>query len=68
LFNTKIDLAEAVRRTWLESDFGTLFPLLPAKCRIIPLPHPSPRSTWLNDSSHKALLESALGRLRKELS
>ena len=30
---------------------------------VIVLPHPSGRSTWLNDPKHRALLEKALGRI-----
>jgi uracil-DNA glycosylase family 4 len=31
---------------------------------LLPLPHPSGQSRWLNDPHHVRLLESALGRLR----
>lgn len=32
---------------------------------LIPLPHPSGASRWLNDPSNRALLETALGLLRR---
>lgn len=31
---------------------------------VVVLPHPSGRSTWLNDPKNRALLEKALGRIR----
>ena len=34
---------------------------------LIPLPHPSGASRWLNDSANRALLEKALGILRREV-
>jgi uracil-DNA glycosylase family 4 len=67
LFNTEIELETAISRIWSESDLGILFPLLPVPCRICPLPHPSPRSTWLNNEAHATLLRAALERLRSEL-
>ena len=33
---------------------------------LIPLPHPSGASRWLNDDGHRALLRRALGILRRE--
>ena len=33
---------------------------------LIPLPHPSGASRWLNDPTHRALLERALRSLRRE--
>lgn len=33
---------------------------------LIPLPHPSGASRWLNEPAHRALLERALGLLRRE--
>ncbi len=34
---------------------------------LIPLPHPSGASRWLNDPSHRALLDAALQILRREI-
>ncbi len=31
---------------------------------LLPLPHPSGQSRWLNDPAHRDLLDAALGRLR----
>jgi len=67
LFGSGIELEDAVRRTWREADFGTLFQIFSTECKILPLPHPSPRSTWLNSEDHKMLLKDALSRLRQEL-
>jgi uracil-DNA glycosylase len=33
---------------------------------LIPLPHPSGVSRWLNDPAHRARLDEALGVLRRE--
>lgn len=66
LFGTKIALGDAIQKTWQESELGVLFPLFPPECKIIALPHPSPRSRWLNDPEHKRLLDVAIDRLRKE--
>ncbi len=33
--------------------------------RLLPLPHPSPVSRWLNDSGHQVLLERAIGLLAR---
>jgi uracil-DNA glycosylase family 4 len=60
-------LEDAVGRTWRESDFGLLFPLFPRDCVIVPFPHPSPRSLWLNTSDNQKRLETAIEQLRREL-
>jgi uracil-DNA glycosylase family 4 len=67
LFGTDMDLETAVSNTWIESDFGNLFRLLPEGCKIVVLPHSSPVSTWLNSEPHKNLLDAALGRIREIL-
>jgi uracil-DNA glycosylase family 4 len=67
LFGTGMDLETAVSRTWFERDFDSLFPLLPEMTKIICLPHPSPRSRWLNSPANQALLDGALARLRSEM-
>lgn len=52
----KVPLHQAVGRSRREN--GRL---------LIPLPHPSGTSRWLNDPTHRALLRRALGILRREL-
>jgi hypothetical protein len=32
---------------------------------LLPLPHPSGQSRWLNDPAHRQLLAAALGRLHE---
>jgi DNA polymerase len=68
IFGTQVELETVVGRTWSESDFGGLFSLLAPPCKILPLPHPSPRSTWLNSPEHEELLRAALRCLALELS
>jgi uracil-DNA glycosylase len=41
-----------------------LSPRAPAHPRLVPLPHPSGASRWLNAAENRALLERALRRLR----
>ena len=36
----------------------------PGRTVVVPLPHPSGQSRWLNDAAHADLLERALARLR----
>jgi len=60
-------LESCVGHIWQERDFGTLFPILPESCQIVPLPHPSPRSTWLNEQGHRDLLAKALEALAATL-
>lgn len=38
-----------------------------AGCVLIPLPHPSGASRWMNDPAHRALLERALRVLKRRL-
>ena len=42
----------------------TMFPLLDEAARILPLPHPSPLSRWLNEPANKKKLTQALEALR----
>ena len=37
------------------------------RSRVIPLPHPSGASAWLNDPSHRTLVERALDCIAREL-
>jgi uracil-DNA glycosylase len=37
------------------------------RTRVLPLPHPSGASGWLNAPAHRALLDQALGRLTAEV-
>jgi uracil-DNA glycosylase len=32
---------------------------------VLPLPHPSPVSRWLNDPAHRLLLDQAIGLLTR---
>lgn len=43
---------------------GELSPRAPAPVRLVPLPHPSGASRWLNAVENRALLDRALRRLR----
>jgi uracil-DNA glycosylase len=68
LFETESSMEGIVGERFIESDLRqTLIPLLPEGCTIIPLPHPSPLSRWLNDAGNKRKLEKALELLRQEL-
>jgi len=60
-------LEDAIGRTWRERDLGFLFPLFPRDCVIVPFPHPSPRSRWLNNPNNRKRLEAAIEQLRREL-
>ena len=65
LFEAPGPLETLIGGAWTESDLHpSLFPLLPPSCKIVPLPHPSPRSLWLNKASHRKMLRQALGALR----
>jgi uracil-DNA glycosylase len=70
LFDSPVPLESAVARSWKESDLSpnSLFPLFPLTTIIIPLPHPSPLSRWLNSAEARQLLEGAIARLRTEVS
>ena len=64
LFNFTGGLDDVVGKVFSEVDFGeTFFPLFGNDCKIIPLPHPSPLSRWLNSERNKELLEQAIEKL-----
>jgi len=44
---------------------GEVAPRDPAGVTLVPLPHPSGQSRWLNDASRRAVLVKALGRLAR---
>jgi uracil-DNA glycosylase len=57
-------LEEIVGRAW--SPDGTVVDGIPPSAPVLlPLPHPSGQSRWLNDPSHARLLDAALERLRQ---
>jgi uracil-DNA glycosylase len=56
-------LEEIVGHAW--SAEGAVVGGIPASTpALLPLPHPSGQSRWLNDPGHVRLLDSALERLR----
>lgn len=67
LFNNQNSLEEVVGSIWEEKDFNPTVPVLPAGCKILPLPHPSPSNRWLNEEAHRKLVEKAIASLRREL-
>lgn len=65
LFDFDGQLSEVIGRAWEETRFhNRLFPILSPTVTIVPLPHPSPRSRWLNSPENKAKLQEALVTLR----
>jgi uracil-DNA glycosylase len=58
LFLPPAPLAERVGRVFRVEHAGR-------RLEVVPLPHPSGRSTWINRSEHRALLRDALRRLRR---
>lgn len=70
LFDSRLSLEDAVARSWKERDLmpSSLFPLLPSETVVIPLPHPSPLSRWLNTNKAQQLLQNAIERLQSEIS
>jgi uracil-DNA glycosylase len=65
LFGVTLELERLVSRNWQEREwYDGMFPLLSPDCIIIPLPHPSPLSRWLNSQAHKELLADAIIRLK----
>jgi uracil-DNA glycosylase len=49
----------------LDAVVGRLFPPGKTTPHLLPLPHPSGASRWLNDQGHRAMLERALLLLRR---
>jgi uracil-DNA glycosylase len=69
LFHSQLGLDELIGREWREFELGAgLIPILDSDTIIIPLPHPSPVSRWLNEPEHQSLLESAIQVLRARTS
>lgn len=69
LFGVESSLGELVGNSYNEQELSpTLMPLLPEKCAIIPLPHPSPRSLWLNKEKNSKLLSDALRLINEKKS
>ena len=65
VFGVSGELEEYVGKAFTEEDLTggpKLFYLLPDGCRILPFPHPSGLSRWIND--HKPLLQQSLGILK----
>ena len=46
---------------------GRVHPLPGSEARVLPLPHPSGASGWLNDARHRSLLDAALDLLGGEI-
>jgi len=65
LFHYTGTLEAAVGRSWREREIGiNLFPVLPEKCEIVPLPKPSASTAWLKHPDHAAAFERAIAALR----
>ena len=61
LFHHAGPLEAVVGKAFFEPDLGLpLVPLFPPQCKIIPYPHPSGLSRWLNSQQHKQALENAI--------
>lgn len=68
LFEFRGSLTDVVGKAWREEELRqTLVPLLPGDCVILPLPHPSPLSRWVNDSSHRKMVSDGLATLKRHL-
>lgn len=67
LFGYSGAVEELIGRSFSEEDLGVLFPIFPERCLIVPLPHPSPRSRWLNDPTNQTKLVKAIEILSMEL-
>lgn len=66
LFSNLLSLEEVVGAVYTEAELNpTLFPVLAEGTMVCPLPHPSPRSRWLNSEYHQRLVRRALGALRR---
>ena len=68
LFNYSGSLEDIVGDAYPEHELNpSLFPMLPNGCSIVPLPHPSPVSRWLNSEAHCQLLDQALVTIKEKL-
>jgi len=66
LFGSEAPLEALVGKALLEQELSSsLFPVLPVGTKVVPLPHPSPLSRWLNSNENKNRLDAAIGVLRK---
>jgi len=61
--NTKAELSELIGHTFTMKPFGEA----KQETSIIPLPHPSGVSLWLNAESNKKLLRQAMELIRAEI-
>jgi uracil-DNA glycosylase family 4 len=66
LYNYPGDLNDVVGKIFTEEELigATLFPVFEGDYHIVPLPHPSPLSRWLNDDGNKMLLEKSIEILK----
>lgn len=65
IFGASDELEKYVGKSFTEEDLAggpKLFNLLPDGCKILPFPHPSGLSRWLND--HRPLLQQAIAELK----
>lgn len=66
LFGKSIKLSDAVGESFAEDELSpSLFPRLKKGGRIVPFPHPSPLSRWLNEAKNQQKLEKAINELRR---
>ena len=65
LFDFSGKLDDIVGKAYFEHDLLTTFlPIFPESTQIVPLPHPSPLSRWLNDEVNQLRLENALSEVK----
>jgi uracil-DNA glycosylase family 4 len=69
LFDYNGPLDKLIGTVWEEKALvgERLFPVLPSGCKIVPLPHPSPMSRWMNSAANKERLYRVLDQIRIEL-
>lgn len=70
LFGSRGSLDECVGNSYTESEmrgYADLTPLLEPESIIIPLPHPSPLSHWLNKTENRVELGKALNLIRERI-
>lgn len=68
LFSHDLQLNDVVGKSFSARELRQdLFSIFPDSCRIIPLPHPSHRSLWLNIGTNRKKLEAALEAIKGEM-
>lgn len=68
IFNTSYSLNDVIGRSFTEAELtqgSSLYALLPLNCRVVPFPHPSPLSRWLNSDENCIKLDQAINEIQK---